>query len=277
MEEMQQENTAVEPVVEPEAAVTGAEQTTAQLPESTEEIADTAIEGEPGVAEEAAPEAAEESIAAININSDMPQESDPVVSGEMKELIDEMIDPVPPVAPVVEDSASQPPVIEEVVALSEEEAYLEKIKATGTEAQQRMLAAIENFALRLRPKAAITPEDCNKAQYELLRHLMWLLKKDYDTFRGGWNALLIYFSVNHGLPTPVEYSALSEYSTFRYLSSWARTQEECNLYVNLVTVLRATRNRATRKHDIKMISIDKVGVGLLGDKEVSNLKQFYEA
>lgn len=234
-----------------------------------------------------------ESVAAININTDMPQESDPIASGEMTAVMDAM-DVAGDVAASLERGGQPPAVISDeagVVAvdkaadaglpqpaaaeLTEEEAFLADVAVNGTEVQKRMLNAICDFSFRLRPKAPIQPADCNKAQHEFLRHLQWLLKKDFNEFRQGWATLLIYFSVNHGTPTPRDYSALSEYSATRYMNHWSKSNEEAQLFTDLITLLRTTRNASTRKHNVKMISLEKIGVGLFTDKEISNLKQFY--
>lgn len=159
--------------------------------------------------------------------------------------------------------------------LSEEEQYLEKIRVDGTVEQKRMLAAIETFVQNLRPKTVIDPDKGVRYQYEFLQHLLWILEKDYDIFRAGWNVLLVYFSLHHGRSTPSDYTALSEYSTTRFLFAWNKGEERCNAYRNLITLLRATRNKDTRKHDIKTIMIDKIAPDVITQKAVDNLKKFY--
>lgn len=159
--------------------------------------------------------------------------------------------------------------------LSEEEQYLEKIRVDGTVEQKRMLAAIETFVQNLRPKTVIDPDKGVRFQYEFLQHLLWILEKDYDAFRAGWNVLLVYFSLHHGRSTPSDYTALSEYSTTRFLFAWNKGEERCNAYRNLITLLRATRNKDTRKHDIKTIMIDKIAPDVITQKAVDNLKKFY--
>lgn len=158
---------------------------------------------------------------------------------------------------------------------SEEEEYLDKIRVDGTIEQKRMLAAIETFAGRMVPRVAIEPEKCVSYQYEFLSHLLWLLDKEYEVFRGGWNVLLVYFQLHHGSPRPDDYTALSEISVSRHIYAWTRGTESCNAYLNLITLLRATRNKATRATSVKMISIDKIGPSVLSEKAVSNLRQFY--
>lgn len=254
----------------------------------SENTGETAAEGESAIdmtTQEGASEA-EAKLIGVNVNIDMPQENDPIESGEMQETIDALsaTETVTPAATPVADDAGDAPAAPAVDAglpqaaaaeLTEEEAFLADVAVNGTEVQKRMLNAICDFSFRLRPKAPIQPADCNKAQHEFLRHLQWLLKKDFNEFRQGWATLLIYFSVNHGTPTPRDYSALSEYSATRYMNHWSKSNEEAQLFTDLITLLRTTRNASTRKHNVKMISLEKIGVGLFTDKEISNLKQFY--
>lgn len=158
---------------------------------------------------------------------------------------------------------------------SEEEAYLEDVRENGTEVQKRILAAVETFAEKLKPRSPITPSECSKCQYEFLGHLSWAMKKDYEDFRKAWNVILVYFFVNHGTSNSRDYTALSEFSTNRYLSAWTKGAESCMVYANLITLLRATRNAKTRKHDIRTIDLNKVGAGYLSPEQIENLKKFY--
>ena len=127
----------------------------------------------------------------------------------------------------------------------------------------------------MKPKAAIPSDKGVGYQYEFLQHLLWLLDKEYEIFRGGWNVLLVYFSVHHGVNTPTNYTALSEYSATRFLQAWTKGAEKADAYRNLITVLRATRNRATRKHDLKTISLEKIAPTVLSAQALDNLKRFY--
>lgn len=275
------EDTAAEQAAAPEAPV---EDTAAAQEEAPAETAAAAIEAPvEGAAEEtpAAPaeevkdagaEAGEGAMPALNVNTEMPQESDPIADGSMEAALDKL-PTQPPAADVAEleniDSAVTEP------DLSEEETYLNEIRISGTEVQKRMLAAIDTFCDQIRPKRPVEPEDGVKYQYEFLRHLLWLLAKDYTDFRGGWNVLLVYFYLNHGQANAGSYSALSELSATRFLFAWTKGEETCEAYRNLITLLRATRNKETRKHDIKTINLSAIAPTLLGDKEMDNLKKFY--
>ena len=159
--------------------------------------------------------------------------------------------------------------------LSEEEAYLNKIRESGTPEQKRMLAAVETFAANMKPRVEIEATKGASYQVEFLDHLLWILKKDYETFRGAWNVLLVYFNLYHGVNSARSYTALSEFSTTRFLFAWTKGIDKCNCYRNLITLLRATRNKDTRKHDIKTINIAFIGPNVLTEVEMNNLKQFY--
>lgn len=174
-------------------------------------------------------------------------------------------------APVPEEAKP----VEEERALSEEEAYLEKIRESGTPKQKRILAAIETFVELFNPKKPLSAEAAVAGQHELLQHLLWLLKKEYEVFKGGWNALLVYFAVHHGNPSPAGYSALSEYSAHRARHAWAKSPDLLLAFENLIAVLRATRVKATRPHDVKRLAFDKIGSEAITEQGLSNLKKFY--
>lgn len=195
---------------------------------------------------------------------------------EVEEPVQEVVEAKPEVVEVKEPVKAEPATSTEAPReLTEEEQYLEKIRIEGTVEQKRMLAAIETFVQNLRPKTVIEPDKGVRYQYEFLQHLLWILEKDYDVFRAGWNVLLVYFGLHHGRSTPSDYTALSEYSTTRFLFAWNKGEERCNAYRNLITLLRATRNKETRKHDIKTIMIDKIAPDVISQKAVDNLKKFY--
>jgi len=195
---------------------------------------------------------------------------------EVEEPVQEVVEVKPEVVEEQEPVKAEPATSTEAPReLTEEEQYLEKIRVEGTVEQKRMLAAIETFVQNLRPKTVIEPDKGVRYQYEFLQHLLWILEKDYDVFRAGWNVLLVYFGLHHGRSTPSEYTALSEYSTTRFLFAWNKGEERCNAYRNLITLLRATRNKDTRKHDIKTIMIDKIAPDVISQKAVDNLKKFY--
>ena len=194
-------------------------------------------------------------------------ETSPVIEPITPAVVAEVISPVIAVFTQKSDDMQEP---------NEELDYINKMRTEGTEIQKRILAAIETFVGQMQPRVAIIPTKGVSYQYEFLQHLLWLLEKNYEEFRGGWNLLLVYFSVFHGKPTAANYSALSEFSTNRFLPFWTKGEDKADAYRNLITVLRATRNRATRKHDINTISLERIAPGVLSSQALDNLKTFYK-
>lgn len=178
-------------------------------------------------------------------------------------------------AAVVQEQSAQAAADTAQAPLSEEEQYVEDCRVNGTLEQKRILAAVETFCANIRPKAIITPANYIKQQYMFLEHLLWLLDHEYTKFRPAWNLLLVYFNLNHGNPTPASYTALSEYSAHRYPNEWNRGEENFIAYGQLMVMLRLTRNPATRKHDLKRLSLDKLEKSVFTEHRLSNLRQFY--
>jgi hypothetical protein len=200
----------------------------------------------------------------------------PIPDEEVKqpEVVVTEVAPVVVEPEAVKSEASTP---EKSVQLTDEEAYIEKIRAEGTVEQKRILAAVESFAEKLNPRRPATDAIINEAQQEFLGHLQWALNKDYDVFRQVWNVILVYFAIHHGKPTQANYSAISEYSTNRSLHSWSKGEEKCEAYKNLLTLIRMTRSSATRKHDVKAVSLEKIGPNVIGQKQLENLQKFYQS
>lgn len=211
--------------------------------------------------------------------SEIEHDQDPFVPEEIASLGTEPgSEPEAPkeeAAPVVAPLKVEQPAQEEPKDLTEEEAYVEKIRVSGTDEQKSILAAVETFESNMKPRVEIPSEVGVRYQYEFLKWMLRVIEQDYETFRGCWNVLLVFFFARHGVNSARNYSALSEYSTTRFLSTWTRGEDKLNAYVNLITLLRSTRNKDTRAHDIKRILLERVAPGVISEKGLSNLKKFY--
>ena len=271
-QEAQVEEVQQTPLENPEAVEQAVEETVTETVASEVPVTETVAVEEASVQEEVAVTETvviQEPAVEVTETAETPT---PTVEEPVQEVVEAKAEVVEVQEPVKAEPATSTEAARE---LTEEEQYLEKIRVEGTVEQKRMLAAIETFVQNLRPKTVIEPDKGVRYQYEFLQHLLWILEKDYDVFRAGWNVLLVYFGLNHGRSTPSEYTALSEYSTTRFLFAWNKGEERCNAYRNLITLLRATRNKDTRKHDIKTIMIDKIAPDVISQKAVDNLKKFY--
>lgn len=201
-------------------------------------------------------------------------------------VIDATIPAIPAPAPVQPVEVQAEPVAareeefcetpEKSKRLSDEEKYIEQIRATGTVEQKSILAAVESFFEKMDPKKPANEAQIVDAQFQFLTALRWILSKEYNAFRPAWNVLLVFFSIHHGRPTQADYSALSEYSTNRCLAGWTKGSDVCNAYRNLVTLLRTTRNSATRRHDVKTLSIPLLAPSVLTADQLENLQKFYQ-
>lgn len=172
-------------------------------------------------------------------------------------------------APTQTDDADQDP------SLSEEEAYLAKIATTGTPAQKRILEAVKIFVERTQPRKPMKRGEGMQAQSEFLDHLFWLLDSDPSEFQKGWATLLVFFKAYHGdTNSPRTYSALSEYRSCDFREDW-QDVERMQAYTNLITLLRATRHKPTRSHDVKRVKLDMISPQFVTDHRLENLQRFY--
>lgn len=212
----------------------------------------------------------------------------PVEVVKQEETVKETAAPEAPAAPAV--SAVAPATISVAAAvvtqqeeseqgdLSEEEAYLAKIREGGTDTQKRVLNAIDLYCERFRHRAPVDPEQGVKWQYEFLIHVLKLINSDYETFKGGWNALLVFFKLNHGRSSVSNKSPISDGPSSRFGPNWERGEESWNAYRNILELLRATRDPATRKDAVKNIVFERIapGQGLINDEGLRNLRRFYQ-
>ena len=187
--------------------------------------------------------------------------------------------PAPVVTPVIEEAPVVAPVVEATNSTDEspEISFLKDIAVNGTVVQKRILVALEKFIEALTPGRPGTPGEIVKHQNLFLDHLLWALdRNDPVEFKEIWSVLLVGFKAYHGETNSPNkgYSALSEYRAGVCSDAWA-DEERLSTYLNLITLLRCTRNVSTRAKDIKRIKLDAISDSLVIDSRLDNLKRFY--
>lgn len=196
-----------------------------------------------------------------------------------EEVKPETVDPEvvqEPAKEVAPEPAAAPAVVEETANLSEEEQYLKNVRENGTDAQKKILAAIDLYCERFRPRAPVEGTQAVSWQYEFLIHLLKLINSEYDTFKGGWNALLVFFKMNHGRSSVSNKSPISDGPSSRFGPHWERGEESWAAYKNLFELLRSTRDPETRKENVKKIVLERVAPGLITEDGLRNLRRFYQ-
>ena len=200
-----------------------------------------------------------------------------------------------PVDGVKDESLKEDSVVEEVAAetvtepdpavddatnveedMTEEAEYLAKIRVSGTEGQKKILAAIELYCERFRPRAPVNGTEGVKWQYEFLLHALKLINSEYDVFKAGWNVLLVFFKENHGRSSVSNTSPISDGPASRFGPYWERGEETWAAYKNIFELLRSTRDPATRKMNVKNIVLERLGPGLITEDGLRNLRRFYQ-
>lgn len=182
------------------------------------------------------------------------------------------------VAPVVSQMPVAPSTDKVVLAeeVTEEQRYLDNIRENGTDAQKRILSAIELYCERFRHRSPVKGEDGARWQHEFLLHALKLINADYDTFRAGWNALLVFFKLHHGRSSVSNTSPISEGPSSRFGPHWERGEESWAAYKNIFELLRSTRNPETRREAAKAVVLERVGAGLITEDGLRNLRRFYQ-
>ena len=183
--------------------------------------------------------------------------------------------PVKPTAPAPQPAPAAPVQESQDPEVSEEQAYLDKIAVSGTVTQKRILQAVQLFVERTQPRKPMARGEGMQAQSEFLDHLFWLLDCDPSEFQKGWATLLVFFKAHHGdTNSPRTYSALSEYRSCDFREDW-QDVERMQAYTNLVTLLRTTRHKPTRSHDVKRVKLDMISPQFVTDHRLENLQRFY--
>lgn len=158
---------------------------------------------------------------------------------------------------------------------------LDKLVEEGNEIQKRAFEVISSFAHKTRPRVNHGEGALASEQAKLLRYLVSLIGKDFDTFRQGWSVLLRYFEAHHdidGLPSgnqPGNFTALSEYRALQEGDFWG-DQSARKTYAVLIDLLRMTRDPKTRNARAKSdFNFNVIQDRQLTELHVENLKRFY--
>ena len=260
----------IDPVAAP-ANTVEQEQTQNDPQQVVEQAADVVTDSEAPAQDVAASEQKSEVAADPASAPDAPAPVDGVKDESVKEdsVVEEVAaetvaDPEPEETPQVEED------------MTEEAAYLAKIRVSGTEAQKKILAAIELYCERFRPRAPVSGSEGVKWQYEFLLHALNLINSEYDVFKSGWNVLLVFFKENHGRSSVSNTSPISDGPASRFGPYWERGEETWTAYKNIFELLRSTRDPATRKMNIKNIVLERLGPGLITEDGLRNLRRFYQ-
>lgn len=261
---------SIDPIVAPADTVEQA-QTQNGPQQVVEQAADVVTGSEAPAQEVAASEQKSEVTADPAPAPDAPAPVDGVKDESVKEdsVVEEtaaetVADPEPEETPEVEKD------------MSEEAAYLAKIRVSGTEDQKKILAAIELYCERFRPRAPVNGSEGVKWQYEFLLHALKLINSEYDVFKSGWNVLLVFFKENHGRSSVSNTSPISDGPASRFGPYWERGEETWAAYKNIFELLRSTRDPATRKMNVKNIVLERLGPGLITEDGLRNLRRFYQ-
>ena len=262
----------IDPVVAP-ADTVEQEQTQNDPQQVVEQAADVVTGSEAPAQDVAASEQKSEVAADPAPAPEAPAPVDGVKDESMKEdsVVEEVAaETVTEPAPAPEDATG----VEE--DMTEEAAYLAKIRVSGTEGQKKILAAIELYCERFRPRAPVTGTEGVKWQYEFLLHALKLINSEYDVFKAGWNVLLVFFKENHGRSSVSNTSPISDGPASRFGPYWERGEETWAAYKNIFELLRSTRDPATRKMNVKNIVLERLGPGLITEDGLRNLRRFYQ-
>lgn len=261
----------IDPVVAP-ADTVEQEQTQNDPQQVVEQSADVVTGSEAPAQEVAASEQKSEVTADPAPAPDAPAPVDGVKDESMNE--DSVVEETAAAETVADPEPEETPQVEEDI--SEEAAYLAKIRVSGTEGQKKILAAIELYCERFRPRAPVNGSEGVKWQYEFLLHALKLINSEYDVFKSGWNVLLVFFKENHGRSSVSNTSPISDGPASRFGPYWERGEETWAAYKNIFELLRATRDPATRKMNVKNIVMERVGPGLITEDGLRNLRRFYQ-
>lgn len=162
-----------------------------------------------------------------------------------------------------------------------EKNYLDKLSNEGTLIQKRILAAVQALYNGIAPKAPIKPNEGAAVQERFLGHVLSLMDKSQEEFNQGWNVLLLFFLAYHdvkgGNSLRGGYTAISEYRAADFGKNW-RDFNAFEDYKKIIHILRETRNRDTRKQNMKNISLATFMSNSTNftEERINKLRNFYD-
>lgn len=192
--------------------------------------------------------AVEEAAAVVETVEEKPKA--PIVAPEVKNLA---------VAPVV--NTAEPNL----------EAVFEQMRQTGTVYEKMTMASLDAYKDNMAPGLPVSPDAGARQQYNLWKLLEALVEASPEAeFKKLWSVTLAFI---HGNINGV----FNDRYVYRFADQWVWGLGELNAFQRLLNLATTTSNSATRKNDLRRVSIDKTLAEGFSEKAKQRLGNYYQS
>jgi hypothetical protein len=140
------------------------------------------------------------------------------------------------------------------VALTEFEAFLEKIRTEGTVSQKNLVISFETYMTQLAPGKVIDPNVGARAQYTFWKVLFNVIENSpQEEFKRQWNIVLAFFN-NHSKETN---QIFHPRKVFRFFEFWINGDDELNAYQRVLNLIQLTADPSEREAGLKRVDVSR--------------------
>lgn len=159
------------------------------------------------------------------------------------------------------------------VALTEFEAFIEKIRTEGTVSQKNLLVSFENYMTQLAPGKVIEPNAGARAQYTFWKVLFNVIENSpQEEFKRQWNIVLAFFN-NHSKETN---QIFHPRKVFRFFEFWINGDDELNAYQRILNLIQLTADPAERESGLKRVDVSRALESTFTEVGRARLLGFYQ-
>jgi hypothetical protein len=191
-----------------------------------------------------------EVVATVDLSKFDKKSKAPIVAPEVKNLT---------VAPVV--NSAEPNL----------EAVFEQMRQTGTVYEKMTMASLDAYKNNMTPGLPVSPDAGARQQYNLWKLLEALVEASPEAeFKKLWSVTLAFI---HGNINGV----FNDRYVYRFADQWVWGLGELNAFQRLLNLATTTANSATRKNDLRRVSIDKTLAEGFSEKAKQRLGNYYQS
>jgi hypothetical protein len=151
------------------------------------------------------------------------------------------------------------------------DAVFEQMRQTGTVYEKMTMASLDAYKDNMTPGLPVSPDAGARQQYNLWKLLEALVEASPEAeFKKLWSVTLAFI---HGNINGV----FNDRYVYRFADQWVWGLGELNAFQRLLNLATTTANSATRKNDLRRVSIDKTLAEGFSEKAKQRLGNYYQS
>jgi hypothetical protein len=179
--------------------------------------------------------------------------------------------PVISVAPVVVKNVEVKPITINTSVTNDFSSVFEKMRQSGTVYEKMTMASLDFYVAKMQPGFPVSPEDGARQQYGLWKLFETLLEGAPEAeFKKLWSVLLAYVHQNIN-------GVFNDRYVYRFADQWVWGLDELSNMQRVINLVITTCNPATRKDDVRRVSISRTFAEGFSEKAKQRIANYYNS